>query len=169
MMKNIKKLGFLFLLTILLSAGVHKFYVSVTNMEYSKKGKSFQITSRLFIDDLEAVLKERYDVKAKLGTDEEISESDAIIERYLKTKFVVHFNGTQKAYNYLGKEFKDDLIICYLEIPDVDIKDIQTIEVQNDALAELFEEQQNVIHIKIGDKKKSFILVRENNKGMLNL
>ena len=45
---------------------------------------------------------------------------------------------------------------------------MKSIEVENDLLTEFFEEQQNVVHLRIGDTKKSFILVRENNKGMLN-
>jgi len=34
---------------------------------------------------------------------------------------------------------------------------------------DLFEEQKNILHFKIKDQKKSFVLIRENNKGMLNL
>jgi hypothetical protein len=34
---------------------------------------------------------------------------------------------------------------------------------------DLYEEQKNIIHFKIKGKKKSFVLIRESNKGMLNL
>ena len=33
----------------------HKFYVSVTNINYSEKTDALQITSRIFVDDLEAL------------------------------------------------------------------------------------------------------------------
>lgn len=169
MAKSIKKFLLVLLLPIISAASVHKFYVSVTNVEYSEEEQTFQITSRIFIDDLEAVLNERYDVKLQLATTEEDSRSDELIGKYLASKFVIKFNGEQKSFNFLGKEYRNDLVVCYLEIPKINLEEIKSIEIKNDVLTELFEEQQNVVHLKIGSKKKSFILIRENNKGMLNL
>ncbi|MGI9547575.1 MAG: DUF6702 family protein [Flavobacteriaceae bacterium] len=169
MTKSIKKFLLLLLLPIIFAATVHKFYVSVTEMQYDEEEKSFQITSRIFIDDLEAVIHQRYDVKTQLATSKEDSRTDELIGKYLGSKFVVKINGKKRAFTYLGKEYRDDLVVCYMEIPDINLADIKSIEIKNDVLTELFEEQQNVVHLKIGSKKKSFILMRENNKGMLNL
>ena len=157
-----------FLALISIGAG-HKFYVSVTNFEYDEDEQSFQITSRIFIDDLETVLNTRYEVDARLTAENEISSADELIAKYLNTKITVKINGEERKLTYLGKEYRDDLVICYLEIPEVIRSDLSSIEVMNEVLTELFDEQQNVVHLKIGSKKKSFILVRENNKGMLNL
>jgi len=44
----------------------HKFYVSVTNIEHSKADKALQITTRIFIDDFQRVLEERYELKEEL-------------------------------------------------------------------------------------------------------
>ena len=44
-----------------------------------------------------------------------------------------------------------------------------SISVENEVLMDIFEEQKNVVHFKLGNQKKSFVLIRENNKGMLNL
>jgi hypothetical protein len=137
-------------------------------MQYDEGDQAFQITTRIFIDDLEELLKTRYEVDSRLGTVKEDPQAEALIEKYLATKIRIKINGELRALNYLGKEYKDDLIVCYLELIDVDIKTVSSIEVENNLLTEIFEEQQNVVHIKIGTEKKSFILVRENNKGMLN-
>jgi len=56
-----------------------------------------------------------------------------------------------------------------LEIPKVNLPEIKTMSVQNEILTDLFDEQKNIVHIKWRDNKKSFVLIRENNKGMLNL
>ncbi len=66
----------------------HKFYVSVTNISYSEKDRALQITSRIFIDDFEQVLLERYGIEAHLATDSETALADEFIEKYLKTKFL---------------------------------------------------------------------------------
>jgi len=148
---------------------VHKFYVSVTNINYSEKNDALQITSRIFIDDLEALLKERYEIDAALDTDKESPQAEEYIKKYLKAKFVLELNEEITLYNYIGKKYDNDVVIFYLEVPDVSFTELKSISVQNEVLTDLYEEQKNLVHIKWKGKKKSFVLIRENNKGMLNL
>ena len=54
---GMKKYIFLLVLPLLAFSVAHKFYVSVTNINYSEKDDAFQVTTRIFIDDLEEVLK----------------------------------------------------------------------------------------------------------------
>ncbi|MFD2587583.1 DUF6702 family protein [Croceitalea marina] len=147
----------------------HKFYVSVTNINYSEKTDALQITSRIFIDDLEALLQERYEITAGLGTKEESELADTYIEKYLKAKFVLELNEEGVSYDYIGKKYDNDVVIFYLELPNVGFEGLKSIGIQNDVLSDLYEEQKNLVHIKWKGKKKSFVLIRENNKGMLNL
>ena len=168
-MKRIPFYLFILLLPLLAFSAAHKFYVSVTNVNYSEKEDSIQITTRIFIDDLEAVLLERYGVTTSLATPREAPSAEVYIEKYLKTKLVIRLNQQTRAYDFLGKRYDNDVIICYLEIPNVDLADFNSIEVQNEVLTDLFEEQQNLVHLKIKGKKKSFVLFKESNKGMLNL
>lgn len=143
--------------------------MSVTNIQYSKEDNSLQITSRIFIDDLENVLEERYGVEMNLATAKESKEANLYIEKYMRSKLAISADGKNKAFVFLGKKYDNDLIICYLEIEDIDLSSRKTLEVENDILTDLFEEQQNIVHFRISGKKKSFVLVKENNKGMLNL
>ena len=164
------KKGILLLLLPLFAFTVaHKFYVSVTNVGYSEKDGSLQITMRIFIDDLEAVLKERYGVDTKLATDDETEVADELIEKYLRTKFLIEIDDEGATYDFLGKEYDNDLVICYLELTKVDLLEIQSITIQNEVLTDLFDEQQNIVHFKIKDKKRSFVLIKEHTKGMLKL
>ena len=170
MIRLIKWTTFFALVLGLMSFGIaHKFYVSVTNIQYSEKNNSFQITSRIFIDDLEAVLKERYGVTSNLATDKESNIAEAYIEKYFRTKFVLELDGEKVDYQFLGKAYDNDVIICYLELTDVKLDDISSVGFQNEILTDMFEEQQNIVHFKWKGKKRSFILIKENNKGMLNL
>lgn len=168
-MKFLKKCGLLLVLPLLAFSGIHKFYVSVTNIHYSEKDEAIQMTSRIFIDDFENVLVARYGIEAHLASDTENKLAEEYIEKYLKTKFLVYINGEQRTYDFLGKKYDNDVMICYLEIPKVAKDEIKSITVQNEILTDIFEEQQNVVHFKIMGKKKSYVLIKENNKGMLNL
>lgn len=170
MKTSIRNSFFALAIFALLSFSVaHKFYVSVTNVKYSEKDTAFQITSRIFIDDMEELLSERFDITAKLATGEELENAQDYIKRYFLQKFVVEINGEKVDYTFLGKTYDDDVIILYLEIPDVKLSETESIAIQNEILTDLFDEQQNIVHFKCKGQKKSFVLIRENNKGMLNL
>lgn len=166
--KHLKKGFVVLLLPLLAFTAAHKFYVSVTNVTYSEKDRSLQVVSRIFIDDFEALLLERYGIEAYLATDKESKLADAYIEKYLRTKFLVYVNGEQQQYDFLGKEYDGDIMVCYLEVPGVSEDTLKSLAIQNEVLTDLYGEQQNVVHIKVMDTKKSFVLIRENNKGLLN-
>ena len=168
-LNKMKKLLVFLVLPLMAFTAAHKFYVSVTNINYSEKDSAFQITSRVFVDDLEAVLKERYGVETHLATPDESPLAEEYIEKYFRTKFLIKLNGKPAPYTFLGKKYDADVIICYLEIPEVELSQLTSIEIQNEILTDLFEEQKNLVHVKWKDKKRSFVLIKENNKGMLNL
>ena len=163
------KVILIFLAIPLLAFNTHKFYLSVTNINYSEKDKAFQITSRLFIDDLDELLEERYGIEAKLGTDAENPVADAYLEKYLNTKLLLYLNDVKVDYTFLGKKYDNDVVIFYLEIENVIFKDLKTVVVENELLTDLFDEQKNLVHIKYNGEKKSFILIKSDTKGMLNL
>jgi len=159
----------LVMLLLLSFSSAHKYYVSVTNIAYSKDDSAFQVTSRVFIDDLDKLLKERYDIEAKLATSKESKLADEYIEKYFRTKFAIELDGKPVQYNFLGKRYDNDMVICYLEIPNVKLSETKSMTIQNEVLMDLFDDQQNIVHVKWNGNKKSFMLIRQNNKGMLNL
>ena len=162
-----KKIIILFIITpLLLAASTHKYYLSVTDVEYSKEAEAVQIITRLFYDDLEEVLKERYDDAIVVDATYDQETLDTYIEKYLAKKLLVTINGEKKTQTFLGKEFEDDYVVCYIEISNV--KNISTLEIDNTILTDVFPEQKNMVHTSIQDHKKSFLLTRENPKGLLN-
>ncbi len=73
---------FLFLLTAMIgiSAAVpHKFYVSKSTVEYNARTGVYEVTCKLFTDDLERAIDPTGDKPAKLGTDKETGDADSRI------------------------------------------------------------------------------------------
>ncbi|MCK0158467.1 hypothetical protein MWU65_14830 [Cellulophaga sp. F20128] len=163
----LKKRFLILVLPLLAFVAVHKFYVSVTNINYSEKENSLQITSRVFIDDFDLLLKERYGFTANLATKVEDKEAESYIEKYTKTKFHITINNVAVPVNYIGREYDNDVVILYLEVEDVVLAKMKSIEIENGMLTDLFEEQKNLVHFKYNGAKKSFVLIKGNNKGML--
>ena len=165
-MKIIRILLLLIAVPLLTSAVDHKFYASITKMEYVKEKQSLQIISKIFVDDLEDVLQERYDESLSLNTPKETDREESFMQEYLNKKFEIVINGEKVTYSYIGREYDIDIVKIYLEVTGV--SEIKSLEVTNEILMEMFEDQQNIIHFKSGDMRRSLVLEKEYPKGMLN-
>ena len=166
-MSVLKIIFFIAVLPLVSFKTEHKYYVSLTEIEYVKEEHSVQIITRIFIDDFESALRNRYDADLTLQTKNENLETDYYMEKYLKDKLKISINDKFLAFNFLGKEYEDDMALCYLEIPN--IESVSSIEIVNKILYDLFPEQKNIVRIKINTTNKSILLVKENDKGVLNL
>lgn len=163
------KKRFLLLLAVLgLSSfsEAHKFYVSVTEIEHNEKVESLQIISRVFIDDFENVLKARYNKDIKLGKNLESAGVEEFVEKYLKQKINISLDGETVELNYLGKEYQNDMLLFYIEVPQV--KHFKKIAVKNSVLMDLFEDQKNLVHIELNGKTKSMVLVSGDDNNSVN-
>ncbi|AWM14067.1 hypothetical protein DI487_09505 [Flavobacterium sediminis] len=136
--------------------GLHKFYVSVTQVDYNQTKGRIEISSRIFIDDLEKVLDKKYNQKLNLATRQESSKAKELIAQYVTEKMSVLVNHKEKKLIFLGSEYEDDVLICYLKV-DYSEK-ITTFDLYNSLLTEFFSEQQNIVHTNINKVKKSFLL-----------
>ena len=157
---------YLFFLAIpLFSFAIHKYYISLTQVNYIKEEKSLQITTRIFIDDLEYAIQTETNQNLELNTSLESENSDEVITNYISEKVKIKINDTYYSFKYLGKEFEEDLVYCYLEVQNID--EINTIEITNTILFEVFNEQQNIIKLNINNSNKTLYLTIKNNKGLL--
>ncbi|NNK87912.1 MAG: peptidase E [Flavobacteriaceae bacterium] len=165
MMKSLRILLVL-VIPLFLSVGLHKFYVSVTQIEYVAEQEAVQIISRIFIDDFERMLQERYDDSIVLGMEDESPIADLYTERYIKEKLTIQIDAEPMELTFIGKEYEDDIMFVYLEI--LGVNNISSMEIGNEVLFDLFDDQQNIIRTSVKGKKKSIILIKENAKGVLN-
>ncbi|WOD42358.1 DUF6702 family protein [Hwangdonia lutea] len=160
--------SFLFFLIIPLFAfsAMHKYYVSVTQINYVEEKASVQIISRIFIDDFENVLRKRYNDNITLAGKNEPKTVDAYIARYLNEKIKIKINNKAAKINFIGKEYNGDIMQCYLEIEGV--KAINAFEITNQLLFDLFQEQQNIVKTKINETHKSFLFILQKDHALLN-
>ncbi len=143
----------------------HKFYVSVTKVEYASETNALQIISSIFIDDIEEVLQKRYRKDVSLATKKETEADVALLQQYVFQKLSVTTDGKPLKMKYIGREYEVDMVKIYIEIEAV--TDFASISIENSILQDLFEEQQNIVHVKKGGERKSMILNIDTPKGML--
>lgn len=140
-------------------SGAHEFYLSVTEIEYNNEKQSLQIITRVFIDDFEDVLNERYGAELQLSEEAEEGAVAENISKYLRQKLRLQVNGEELQLNYLGKEYDADQLVLYIEVEN--LAPFNKIEVTNEILTDLFDDQKNVVHVKVNDKTKSLLLMRQ--------
>ncbi|PZD79678.1 DUF6702 family protein [Mesonia sp. K7] len=165
----IKKAFFFLFLAVHFSfqnADVHKFYLSVTDVNYSAKDQALQLVTRIFVDDFQRLLNERYDKSVVLSREVTQEKTDAYIEDYFNKKMLFKIKNQSVQLNFIGKRYEDDLIICYLEAPK--ISDFSEVKVTNEILMELFEDQKNIVHFKKKDQEKSLLLLKDNETQTIN-
>ncbi|WP_320815355.1 DUF6702 family protein [Flavobacterium sp.] len=165
-MKNKYKITLLLaVFTLMSSFAIHKFYVSVTQIDFVPKKQRIEITSRIFIDDFEKVLKKKYDKNFYLSTNKEIAEADSYIQKYLEEKIKLTINNKSHKVIFITKEVEDDVLICYLKVQFSE--KITTFEIFNSVLTEMFSEQKNIVHTDINGNKKSVLLTYSERSTLL--
>jgi len=136
-------------------------------MEHNAETNSIEVSHRIFLDDLEVGLKKFHELE-RLDTYKpaDPDELDKLIGEYLKKKVFVVVNGQDKTFNFLGSELEGDARWCYYEIEDV--SSIKEIEVTNVALMDVFDDQQNIVHMKNNGVMKSYKLDKDTKSKTFN-
>ena len=165
-MKSIKLISVIAIFFLCSFNTLHKYYVSITQIEFVKEQQSVQIISRIFIDDFESVLRKRYDKSITLDRGDDETQIDDYIKKYLLTKIEISINNKEVIPNFIGKKYDNGIMHCYLEIENV--KSISTFQIKNKVLFDMFEDQKNVIRTNINNKNKTVVLTAQNGKGLLN-
>ncbi|CAD0006762.1 DUF6702 family protein [Flavobacterium chungangense] len=157
-------IGILFL--SLSAFAFHKFYMGVFQINYAAEKKMIQITSRIFVDDLNKGIEKKYNKKTLLGTDKETQADIDLLKRYLSENFNIKINGHLKPITFLSKELEaDDVLVCYSRITAVE--KFKVLEISNTVLVDWNAEQQNITHISAYGTKRSVLFTESSKKEVL--
>ena len=155
-----------FFLLISLAFTTHKYYLSLTQIEYNKDQKSLEVIINVFMDDIELAINKEYAIDLNLTTKDELKDADVYFHKYLTKNLTFTIDNDIVTHNYIGKEYEGDLVYFYLEIA---VKENpKSLEVFNTILLTYFEQQQNIVKFKNDSKRQSKILSKNTNKALLN-
>jgi hypothetical protein len=127
----------------------HDFHTSLTEMRRNASENSYEITVRVFTDDL---------VKA-LSTESSVDlykeNAEKAIEKYFKKHFAFVKGKEVRFASYIGKEVESDATWLYFELNGV--KELREYQVLNSIFLELFDDQSNLLNIIKGEKRHTLI------------
>jgi hypothetical protein len=154
-----KKLLLLGMIVALCSFTMHKFYMSVTQIQHHAGINELQITSRYFVDDLNTELEKIHKRKFYLGSSKETKEDVAQMQQYILDHFSLKIDGKKLTLQWLHNQLEDDVMLCYLLVSNV--KKVTSIEVTNTCLFGQLPDQQNMVHVEVQGKKKTALLTKD--------
>ena len=116
------------------------------------------------------MLKEIYEHERNLrdvhlDSKKQTQEDILLLQDYVFKKLIIFVNGTKQGYDYIGLQYDIDRVKLYLEITNV--SSFEQVEIENKILFDTFEDQQNIIHVKTPESRRSLVLDKENPKGLL--
>lgn len=159
-MKKPLFLLFAFILLTSFTVEDHETYLSVTEVEYNKKGRNLQIISRVFIDDFENVLSKRYQQEVSLSYKKDLEANKSLMGKYINQKLRITIDGKPQELKFLGSKFDADQIVLFIE--STGVADFKKVKVENLVLTDLFDSQKNIVHVKKGETIESMLLMKEN-------
>lgn len=166
-----KLISFFYALVFLFQAGFpgsakadintfHPFHVGSVEINYNAKSKTFEITGRFFLDDLENGLSKKYGKPFHFNDAKYKSQLNDALKAYCSEYFKLKVNTKFLQVNFIGYEEDQESVNIYLESEPV--QNPKKIEAAVSLLYNLFDDQINIVHIIVNGQRKSEKLVYPN-------
>lgn len=152
----IKKLVFVFTFLFVVfsfTKEIHPYHVGSVEFNYSLKSKTYQITGRFFLDDLENSINRKYGSAVHFQDDKFKKEMNEVLKRYCDEYLKLKSDNQFITIKYLGFEEDRESVNIYLETEAVPTP--KKVETSVSMLYNLFDDQSNIIHISVNGIRKS--------------
>ncbi len=138
---------------------LHPFYVTVTDVNQNPKSKTIEISTKIFINDLEKAILNENNTVLNITNPQNKNQADDLIALYLQKHLKVAINNKFYPINFVGYQITHDAVWCYLETKQT--PKIKTISITNSLLLALYPQQINIINFK-AEGKEAHIKLDEN-------
>jgi len=151
-----KKLLFFFPVLLVLfsfTSTKHPYHVGSVEINYNQKSKTFEITGRFFLDDLENGLNAKYGKSLHFNDPKFKSQLNESLKNYSAEYFKLKTNNKFLNINFVGYEEDHESVNIYLESEKID--NPKKVEAAVSFLYNLFDDQLNIVHIIVNGERKS--------------
>ena len=143
----------------------HPIHLSITNVDYNQSKKKFEISFKMFTDDFQQIIFQKYAVKINLKNINDDKKSCEYINKYINEHFSLIIN-TQNIFledmKFKNSEIKDDNLWLYYEIKYN--KQATNVEIRNSLMLDLYRDQKNLLIFTYKKTQKAFTFTEKNTK-----
>ncbi len=151
-----KKLLFFFSVLLIFfsfTGAKHPYHVGSVEINYNQKSKTFEVTGRFFLDDLEHGLNTKYGKFLHFNDPKFKAQFSESLKNYASEYFKLKANNKFLNVNYVGYEEDHESVNIYLESEK--IEGPKKVEAAVSFLYNLFDDQINIVHIIVNGERKS--------------
>lgn len=149
-----------FLIVVFSAFKMHPYHVGSLETNYNSKSKTFEITGRFYLDDLEHALNQKYSTSMHFGEEKYKSQLNDYLKKYCAENLRMKSDNNFLKINYLGFQEDRESVDIFLETEPISTP--KKVEVSTSFLYNLFDDQTNIIHIIVNGNRKSDKLIYPN-------
>ena len=142
-----------YLILALFSFKIHPYHVGSMEFNYSQKSKTFEISGRFFMDDLENAINKKYGKNLHFLNPKSEKEMQEALKNYTSEYLKLKVNNQFVKVNFIGYEEDKESVDIFLESEIV--ANPKKVETAVSFLYNLFDDQMNIIHIIVNGQRKS--------------
>ena len=142
---------------------IHPIYISV--IEINSQDNNLEIVFKIFRDDLEDGIKNNLGKNVSIDTQSKLELNNKIIQEYLNTVISIKVNDEKKELLFLDFFLENERIKINAKISNSSL--IDTIEIYNEILIDVFSNQKNVIFFNIYNQLNNDVLDKSKKKTVL--
>lgn len=131
----------------------HPYHVGSVEINYNSKSKSFEVTGRFFLDDLENALGKKYGNSFHFNDEKYKARLNEALEKYCAEYFRLKADGKFLRINYVGYEEDSESVNVFLESETLNTP--KKVEAAVSFLYNLFDDQINIVHMIVNGERKS--------------
>ncbi|SMP17385.1 DUF6702 family protein [Chryseobacterium profundimaris] len=131
----------------------HPYHVGSVEINYNQKSKTFEITGRFFLDDLENGLNEKYKKTLHFNDPKFKAQLNDALKNYSAEYFKLKGNNKFLNVNFVGYEEDHESVNVYMESEKIESP--KKVETAVSFLYNLFDDQINIVHIIVNGERKS--------------
>ncbi len=132
---------------------IHPYHVGTVEFNYNSKSKTFEISSKFFLDDLENALQEKFGKAVHFNDPKYKTQINEFLKKYAEEYLKVKADSKFLKINYVGFEEDNESVNIYLESESLSTP--KKVEVAVSFLYNQFDDQMNIIHLIVDGKRQS--------------
>ena len=135
------------------AGNLHPLHLGVVEIEYNQPEQSLEITCKLFTDDFENILEKTNNADVDLINPPDRNAVQKWMNAYINKHLIIAANGKRANLECIGFERDHEATFSYFQATGIPQATAFTIE--NTVMYDLFDDQSNIIHVKVNGTRKS--------------
>lgn len=122
-------------------------------MNYNTKTRSLEVSCKMFVDDMEEVLKRNFKTSVDLSKQQAQAQNKQMVLDYMQRNLAMSVDAKPAKLHFIGFEKEQESIYCYFEIEN--IPPPKKLNITNSIFYDYKNEQMNIVHVLVDGKRQS--------------